>query len=119
VDTGGGGGVSRGAGLQYLFGAIGGADARGSGAMGLFEFGIRFTRYSALFQVGDANDGGFFGVLARWNVLSSSLSPYIGIGLVGNKDGDSRRGRPAGSREERCRVARRDRDDRRLHCAPG
>jgi hypothetical protein len=73
--------------LQYLFGAIGGADARGSGATGLFELGVRYTRYMGVFQAGTANDAGFVSLVGRWKVLASSLAPYIGLGIVGNKDG--------------------------------
>jgi PEGA domain len=73
--------------LQYLFGAIGGADARGSGATGLFELGVRYTRFMGVFQAGAANDGGFVGILGRWKITAGNLAPYIGLGLVGNRDG--------------------------------
>ncbi len=73
--------------LQYLVGAIGGADARGSGATGLFELGVRYTRFMGVLQAGTANDGGFVSLLGRWKMLASNLAPYIGLGLVGNQDG--------------------------------
>ncbi|HEV7555791.1 MAG TPA: PEGA domain-containing protein [Kofleriaceae bacterium] len=69
--------------LHYLVGAAGGADARGSGAAGWVELGVRYTQFALLVQLGKVADNTFVSFLGRYSVLPGSFSPYVGVGYVG------------------------------------
>ena len=73
--------------LQYLVGAVGGADARGNGAVGLLELGVRYTQFALLLQLGKASGTGFVSFLGRYSLLSTSFSPYVGLGYVATGTG--------------------------------
>jgi hypothetical protein len=68
--------------LHYLVGAGGGADARGSGALGWLEFGVRYTQFALLLQIGKVADNTFVGFVGRYSLLAGSFSPYLGTGYV-------------------------------------
>jgi len=73
--------------LQYLVGATGGADARGNGAVGLLELGVRYTQFALLLQLGKVAGNGFVSFLGRYSLLSGSFSPYVGLGYVATGTG--------------------------------
>jgi len=71
--------------LSYVVGGAGGTEARGSGAIGLFELGLRYSQLQMLLQLGKGGGGTMFALLIRYSFLPARLSPYIGAGYAGIK----------------------------------
>ncbi|MDQ3366373.1 MAG: PEGA domain-containing protein [Myxococcota bacterium] len=66
--------------VGYLLGGGGGADATGSGALYLFEAGIRVVQYDASIRVGRIADVAAVDVLVRWAFSKGKVAPYLGAG---------------------------------------
>ncbi len=64
----------------YLFGAGGGADVKGSGAVGLIELGVQALRYDAAVRIGKAGGRTSLDFVVRWAIGNAKLAPYIGAG---------------------------------------
>lgn len=71
----------------YIVGFAGGADARGSGGLGLLEFGIRLNTLDAGVRIGRAGDLTAADVGGRWSLLRSRFTPFLGAGYTIVKGG--------------------------------
>ncbi len=73
----------------YLFGAGGGADVRGSGAVGLIELGVQALRYDAAVRIGKAGGRTALDFVVRWAIGNAKLAPYIGAGYSVSVEADA------------------------------
>lgn len=64
----------------YLFGAGGGADAKGGGALYSVELGITALSYDVSARVGKALDLTSVEILFRWGLTKGRISPTIALG---------------------------------------
>lgn len=66
--------------IGYLAGGGAGADAKGSGALWLGEFGVRASKYDLSARIGKVDELFFVDLIARWSLTSTRLAPFIGGG---------------------------------------
>ncbi len=71
----------------YLIGFAGGADALGSGGLGLLELGVRFGPLDGGARVGRAAGITIADLLARWTLTAGRIAPFAGASLSFVEDG--------------------------------
>jgi hypothetical protein len=68
--------------FSYTLGTVGGADLTSGDPLGLGEVGLRFATYEGVLRLGHAGGGTEFGLLLRWSVLPTAVSPYLSVGYA-------------------------------------
>ncbi|MDQ3336383.1 MAG: PEGA domain-containing protein [Myxococcota bacterium] len=66
--------------IGYLAGGGAGADAKGSGALWIGEFGVRASKYDLSARIGQVDKLIFVDLIARWTITDSRFAPFIGGG---------------------------------------
>jgi hypothetical protein len=66
--------------IGYIAGGGAGADAKGSGALWIGEFGVRASKYDLSARIGQVDELTFVDLIARWTITDSRVAPFIGGG---------------------------------------
>lgn len=72
--------------VGYLFGAVGGADVRGSGELLLGELGVRANAFDLATRIGKVGDLTAVDLFVRWTLTPGRLAPYVGLGYSFGKN---------------------------------
>ncbi len=66
----------------YLIGFGGGADVKGSGAVGLLDLGVQALSYDAAVRIGKVGGATALDFVVRWAIGNGRIAPYIGAGYA-------------------------------------